>query len=66
MYFSYRCWSVKSVSQHDAKEWWEKDDVDWGMRYQGRQMILTILIFIENPIIGVENQDDIHVILVKF
>lgn len=29
-------------------------------------MILTILIFIENPIIGVENQDDIHIILVKF
>lgn len=42
------------------------DDVDWGMRYQGRQMILTILIFIENPIIGVENQGNIHIILAKF
>lgn len=58
--------SFESVSQFNAKEWWEKDDVDWGMRYQGSQMIPTILIVIANTIIGVENQDDIHIILVKF
>lgn len=57
--------SFESVSQFNAKEWW-KDDVDWGMRYQGSQMIPTILIVIANTIIGVENQDDIHIILVKF
>lgn len=53
--------SFESVSQFNAKEWWEKDDVDWGMRYQGSQIIV-----IANTIIGVENQDDIHIILVKF
>lgn len=58
--------SFESVSQFNAKEWWEKDDVDSGKRYQGSQMILTVLIIIANTIIGVENQDDIHIILVKF
>lgn len=36
------------------------------MTYEGSQMILTILIFIANTITGVENKDDIHIILIKF
>lgn len=47
------------MSQYGAKEWWEKDDGDWGWDIKADGSNLY-------PTTSVENQGNIHIILVKF
>lgn len=42
------------------------DDVVCRMRHQDRHIILTVHIYMENPIMAVVSQDDIHIIVLKF